>query len=82
MIRWRENNNLGNGPYPIDMDSPAASQAIGFFEGRHVSVLRPRAPLPKQNESHAHVHDSYEFTIPYRLIRYSPDRFVPLRIDI
>ena len=65
MIRRKENNNLGNGPYPIDMDSPAAREAIGFHEGRHVSVLRPRSTLPAQNESHAHAHDSYEFTIPF-----------------
>ena len=65
MIRRKENNNLGNGPYPIDMDNLAAREAIGFYEGQHVSVLRPRAPLPEQNESHAHVHDSYEFTIPF-----------------
>jgi len=64
-MRRKENNNLGNGPYPIDMDNPATREAIGFHEGRNVSVVRPRVPLPEQNASHAHVHDSYEFTIPF-----------------
>jgi len=64
MIR-KKNNNLGSGPYPIDIASPAIRQAIGIHVAQSVSVVRPRVPLPTQDESQAHVHDSYEFTIPF-----------------
>ncbi len=54
---------LGDGPYPLEVDSLAFREAIDIHIAPNVSLVRPRTPLLNQDEAHAHAHDSYEFTI-------------------
>ncbi len=53
---------LGEGPYPVELGLFKKNNNFALHYNDHLCIVHVKNPIPHQDESHAHAHDTYEFT--------------------
>ena len=56
---------LGEGPYPVDLGSTQQENGLAVHCNNNLCVVHAKKPIPYQDQSHSHAHDSYEFVISF-----------------
>ena len=53
---------LGEGPYPVDLGQAYQQNNLALHYKDNLCIVHVKTPIPHQDESQAHAHESYEFT--------------------